>query len=362
MYSKKCFWQLFGIFLIFSCSPSGDKTIPLKEHMTESIYASGTVKARFQYQAYTNAVGTIQEVFLQEGDTVDVGTPILSISSESTRINRQTSELNREYADRQANQTRLRDLEININYAANKRKNDSLLFERQKRLMSQGIGTAVDLEQRELAFENSLTLHQATQLKYEDLKREIDFNERSATKNLAISKALESDLILKSEVRGVLYSLLREKGEMVNNQTPLAVLGSGEEFVLEMLVDEYDIAKVKRGQKILISMDSYRGEVFEALVTKINPIMDVGNKTFVVEGIFVEQPTVLYPNLSLEANIVIYAKENALTIPRSFVFKDRYVITEKKDTIEVKLGLKDFQKVEILEGIDENTVIVKPGT
>jgi HlyD family secretion protein len=50
---------------------------------------------------------------------------------------------------------------------------------------------------------------------------------------------------LKSEVNGRIYALLKEKGEMVNAQTPLAVLGSADEFVLEMQVDEYDIVKVK---------------------------------------------------------------------------------------------------------------------
>ncbi|EOZ95125.1 hypothetical protein A33Q_3330 [Indibacter alkaliphilus LW1] len=360
MSQKECFWLLPVLFLIFSCGSSENKTSPKRENITESIYASGTIKAKYQYQAFINALGTVQEVFLQEGDSVEIGTPILAISNESTRINRETAELNREYADRQLNQTRLRDLEININYAANKLKNDSLLWERQRRLMDKGIGSAIDLEQKELAYGNSKTVYETALLRYEDLKREIDFNERSASKNLAISKALESDLILKSEVSGLLYSLLKEKGEMVNNQTPLAVLGSGDEFVLEMLVDEFDIAKVKIGQKILISMDSYRGEVFEGLVTKINPIMDVGNKTFVVEGVFLEQPSVLYPNLSLEANIIISEKENVLLLPRSYLIRDRFVITDEGDTLEVKVGLKDFQKAEIIEGLDENSIVIKP--
>lgn len=345
---------------IFSCSSSEEKIYPSRENITESVYASGSIRARYQYQAYLNAIGTVQEVFMEEGDSVEVGTPILVIANESTRVNRELAELNRTYADRQANQNRLKDLEMNISYTKNKLTNDSLLWARQERLRSQGIGSSIELEQRQLAYENSLTAYETALLKFEDLKREIDFNERSAAKNLSISKALESDLVLKSEVKGILYSLLKEKGEMVNNQTPLAIIGSGEEYILEMLVDEYDIAKIKRGQKILVNMDSYRGEVFEAVVSKINPIMDERNKTFLVEGVFVSGPSVLYPNLSLEANIIIESKENTLLIPRSYILNERFVITSSGDTVEVVLGMKDFQKAEILEGVDPKTALVKP--
>ncbi|MBW3467303.1 efflux RND transporter periplasmic adaptor subunit [Arthrospiribacter ruber] len=346
--------------VLWSCSSSEEKIYPSRERVSESIYASGTIRSKNQYQAYLNATGTVQEIFLQEGDSVEVGTPILAIFNESARVNRELAELNRAYSDIQANQNRLKDLEVNINLAKNKMVNDSLLWVRQRRLKDQGIGSSLEFEQRELAYQNSRTSYETSVLRYNELKREIEFNERSASKNLAISRALESDLVLKSEVKGLVYSILKEKGEMVNAQTPLAILGSGEEFVLEMLVDEYDISKVEKGQKILVNMDSYRGEVFEAVVSKINPIMDERNKTFLVEGVFVEQPSVLYPNLSLEANIIIQVKDDVLIIPRSFLLNESFVLSSDRDTIKVEVGIKDFQKAEIISGIDENMALIKP--
>ncbi|MFD2202863.1 efflux RND transporter periplasmic adaptor subunit [Shivajiella indica] len=351
---------LILIVLQFSCKKTEEGILPTREDISESVYASGIIKARFQYQAYTNATGTVEQIFLEEGDSVDIGTPILSIHNEATRLNRESAELSRAFADRQLNQTKLKDLELNIAYAKTKYENDSLLWERQKRLKNQGIGTNVEYEQRQLAFENSKTAYQAAKLRYQDLKREIDFNERNAGKNLAISKALESDLVLKSEVKGRVYALLKEKGEMVNAQTALAVLGSSDDFILEMQVDEYDIVKVRRGQRILVTMDSYRGEVFEAAVSKVNPLMDEKSKSFTVEGVFVKEPPMLYPNLTLEANIIIQSKENTLTLPRIYILDENKVINKKGDTLPVKIGIKDFQKVEILEGLDENMEVINP--
>lgn len=347
-------------WLILACTSSEERLYPQRENISESVFASGKIKARNQYQAYANATGTIAEIFVDEGDVVDVGTPILSIRNESARLNRESAELNRAHADRKANETKLRDLEISLQFAQSKFENDSLLLERQRRLWNQGVGTALELEQRELAFKNSGTSREGLQLKLIELRRDLAYNERSASKNLAITLSLESDLILKSEVKGRVYGLLKEKGEMVTIQTPLAILGSQEDFVLEMQVDEYDIVKVKRGQRILVSMDSYRGEVFEAAVAKINPLMEESSKSFTVEGIFVSEPPVLYPNLSLEANILIETKENALVIPRSYLLGENTVLTASGDTVSVVTGLKDYRKAEIISGIDENTQLINP--
>lgn len=355
------FTLLFVWSLLAGCRPSVETTTPLRESVSESVYASGVVKALNQYEAFASANGIVGELFVREGDSVKVGAPILSIYNESARIGRESAELARRFADRTANQTRLNSLEASIELAGSKWKNDSLLYEKQKALFAERVGTAVELEQRRLAAESSRTSYVTTRLQWQDLKREIDFNERSAAKNLSLSKALEGDLVLRSKVNGKVYALLREKGEVVTVQTPLAIVGSDKEFVLELKVDEYDIVNIAKGQEVLVTMDSYREETFTARVTRVFPIMDERSKTFTVEAVFVTAPAVLYPNLSLEANIVTRTKTDALTLPRAYLYKERFVITPQHDTLPVVVGLRDYRKVEILEGLDEKTDVILPG-
>ena len=147
---------------------------------------------------------------------------------------------------------------------------------------------------------------------------------------------------------------------MVNPQTPLAIIGDATHFLLELQIDEYDIAKIKLGQKVLVTMDSYKGRIFEATISKIDPLMDPHSKSFTVEAEFVNQPPVLYPNLTVEANIIIATKENALTIPRNYLVNDSLVLISKDKTKVVTTGLKDYQKVEIIKGITANDIIYKP--
>src|SRR5690606_29620943 len=107
-------WMILASVL-FSCgSPESEPITPKVQPLTESGDASGLVKARDQYEAVTSANGPIQEIFVDEGDTVKAGTPILMIYSEAEKLRRENALLARDFADQQANQTKLRDVELAI--------------------------------------------------------------------------------------------------------------------------------------------------------------------------------------------------------------------------------------------------------
>jgi multidrug efflux pump subunit AcrA (membrane-fusion protein) len=344
-----------------ACSQGKEEVVfPKRQTLTESVYASGYVSAKDQYEAFALATGPIQTLFVSEGDTVHIGTPLLQIFNEQERLRRENAEISRFFAAPTATQTRLRELELAIELAKSTASNDSLLLQRQRHLWTQGIGTAIELEQRELKFKSSSLAYQSAHLNYQDLKRELAFGSQTATKNLAISKSLETSSILKSKIEGIVYALPKEEGEMASPQTPLAILGRAGEFILELQVDEFDIVTIQKGQRVLVTLDSFKGTVYEATVVKIHPILDAKSKTFTVEAEFSKAPPRLYPNLSLEANILIQVHPNALVIPRNLLWGQNQVITEDGDTLTVVLGIKTYEFVEILGGITEKTGLIPP--
>lgn len=140
---------------------------------------------------------------------------------------------------------------------------------------------------------------------------------------------------------------------------PVAIIGDATNFLIEMKVDENDIARIRQGQRVLYTMDSYKGKVFEALVEKIEPLMEEQSRSFTVKAVFVTRPPTLYPNLSVEANIVIQVKEKALTIPRSYLVGDSMVKLSSGKMRKVVVGLKDYQKVEIKTGLSESDKIME---
>jgi multidrug efflux pump subunit AcrA (membrane-fusion protein) len=346
--------------MLGSCDNNAEKTNPLVSNITESVYASGIVKTKNQYQVFPTVSGIIKTILVTENDIVKKGSPLLLISNETSRISRENASLAASYSDLGSNEEKLADLRNNIAFAQSRFQNDSAIFKRQQSLWEQNIGSRLDLEQKELAYKNSATALESAKMKYSDVRKQLTFNSLQSKNNLAISKKNEGDFTIRSEINGKVYSLYREPGEIVNPQTTLALVGDASVFLLELQVDEYDIAKIREGQSVLVSMDSYKGQVFKATVSKIYPTMNERSKSFSVEAVFLTQPPVLYPNLTAEANIVIQEKKRALTIPVNYLVNDSTVLISKNKTRVVKTGLKDYQKVEILNGLTAGDIIYKP--
>ncbi len=352
---------IFMLFAIVSCKKKVEKINPTIEDITESVYASGTIRSLNQYQAFVTVNGIIDEVYIEEGDLVKKGDAILSISNKMQKLNAENARQASEFADYNTNKGKLREAELMKALMLNKMKSDSSLYQRQLNLWEQQVGTKVELEQRELAYQSSKSAYFSAVVKYDDLNRQLGFNSSQSKRNLEISKEMEGDFTLRSEMDGKVYSLLKNKGEIVGLQTPIAIIGDANQFVLEMQVDEYDIINVQLGLKVMVSLDSYKGEVFEAAVSKIYPLMNERSKSFLVEAKFTKMPKVIYPNISFEANIVLRTADKALLIPRNFMVNDSTVLKSNGEKVIVKTGLKDYKKIQILAGLTEEDELIKPG-
>lgn len=349
------------LVMIAACNRNNEQVIqPIVQDITESVYASGLIKSKNQYQVFATVPGIIAENLVTEGDTVRKGDVIMKLVNDKSQLSAENAQLAARYSSEASNADRLNELQVNIDLARDKMVQDSILFQRQANLWKQEIGTRNELEQRELAWKNSKTAYEAALLRYKNLRRDIDFAARQSRKNLQISNAVNDDYLVKASQNGRVYNILKEPGESVNPQTPVAVIGATDEFILELQVDEYDIAKVKPGQKVFVSMDVYKGRVFEAIITRILPIMNERSRSFQVEAIFNTLPPQLYPNLTVEANILISTKKDAITIPRNYLLPDTTVILENGEQRKVVTGLKDYQRVEITQGIGKNDIIKMP--
>ncbi len=231
---------------------------------------------------------------------------------------------------------------------------------RQRGLWAQQIGSKVELEQRELAYTSSVNNYESAVLRYKDLQKQLKFAAAQSQKLLSISKTLAQDFIIRSQTDGRVYSISKELGEIVNIQSPVAIIGDAEEFEAELQIDESDIARIRLEQRVLLTLDSYKGQVLEAAIAKIDPLMNERTRTFTIVANFTKKPPTLYPNLTTEANIVIQTKEKAMTIPRAYLLNDSLVILENKEKRKVEIGLKDYMKVEILSGLSASETILSP--
>ncbi len=357
---KKIIIGFSFLILFFSCKKKLEKIQPTVENITESVYASGIVKSKNQYKVFSTVNGLVNDVLVTEGDIVKKGEVLIKITNTTAQLNIENAKIAADYNAVDANAERLNELQININLAKARMDEDASLQRRQQNLWNENIGSHNELEQRQLAYKNSATAYEAAKLRYTQMQKQFHFQEKQSQKNVEIYSTIKNDYNIKSNADVKVYNFLVKKGEMVNTLSPVAILGDIKNFEMELQVDEYDIAKIKAGQKMVLNMDSYKGQVFEAIVTKINPTMNERTKSFTIYADFVSLPNNLFPNLSCEANIVITEKEKTLTIPRNYLITGDYVLLANKEKRKVTVGLKDYQKVEIITGLNTSEFIVKP--
>jgi len=351
---------LFAVIIFSSCQSKKDTIKPIIQPITESVYASGLIESKNQYQVFSTVSGIVDEVFVDEGVAVEIGSPILFIVNDVQQLMAANSKLTEEFNALHVNSGKIDEARSMLALAKSQMKTDSSMLERQRRLWSKNIGTKIALEQKELAYTSSKANYESAKERLEELQRQLKYLAKQAENNLLISNKTTGDYLVKSKVRGKVYQLNLAKGEIVSPQIPIAIIGDDENYLLKMQIDENDITAIKVGMSVLVALNSYPDSVFNAKVSKIYPIMNLQSKTFTIEAEFVQAPHILYPNISFEANVVISTKNNALLIPRNYLLHDSLVVNKSGKQIPVKTGLKDYQMVEILSGIDKDEELILP--
>lgn len=354
---------LASLFVIFSCSQKESEEIqPKKGTVTESVYASGVIKADNQYTVFPTVNGVLQKINVSVGQTITKGQSLFQIESEKAQLATENARLANQMSQESGRfiQDKIAEAELRVQSAKDKLVLDESIYKRSKNVKEYNAISEVDFEKVELAYKNS-KLSYATALKQlSQLKTQLNNEQSRSNINLKINQKSQSDFTVKSAFSGELFDVLVKEGTLISPQTPLAIIGKKDNYLLELDVDENDMVRVTVGQKILVTMDSYKGQVFEATVDKIYPIMDVRSRTFKIEAHFVKTPAKLYPNLTAEANIIINVRKNVLTIPRNYLMDDEYVLVNEDEKRKIKVGLSDYQNVEVLEGLKADETIYLP--
>lgn len=354
MAGKACFL----VFILFatSCSRSSEGILPEQKNITEAVYASATVQADSLYKIYAAAGGIVEAVMVKEGDTVDKGQPLLQIRNQSPKLNQANAQLAYDLARKNlsGSDAILSRLQDEIHAARLRYHNDSLIFFRQKRLWEQRVGSQAQFEQAQLAYDLSSNQLRVLENNYSLTRTRLQTELLQASNNLAQARLLTGDFLVESAINGLVYTLTIEPGEQVMPQQPLGTIGSTSRFVLELLVDEEDITRVRKGMRVLVTLDAFSKEVFEAKIHRIYPSKNERNQTFLIEALFTNPPSPLYPGLSGEANIIVAQKAMALCVPSEYV-SDAGEVRTSNGLLRVQTGLRDMRFTEIISGIDSNT-------
>ena len=160
----------------------------------------------------------------------------------------------------------------------------------------------------------------------------------------------------------MVYDILKERGEAVRRGEPLALLGDAKKFYAKLLVDELDIARIKKDMEVLIRLDYEKKKICKARIVKVYPKLNKEDQSFRVDAEFSNEiPAAIY-GLTLEANIIISQKQKTLVIPKSLLLNGdsvRIVDNGNEKTIKIQTGIENLEWIEVLDGLTEKSELIR---
>ncbi|WP_420152938.1 efflux RND transporter periplasmic adaptor subunit, partial [Siphonobacter sp.] len=285
------------------------------EHLIE---VQGTVDAKNNVQVSPQASGVIKAIYVKEGDAVAVGTPLAKIDDAILR----------ESVEETKNQLSLA----------------STLYEKQKRLWDQQIGT---------------------EIQYLQAKN----NKEALEKRIATLQVQLNQSKVTSPIAGTVDQVDGKVGMMATpGVSILRVVNLSSLKVMAKVADTY-AANIRRGDAVTIKLPDLNKEM-KAKLSFVATTVDPLSRTFTIEATLPPSKE-LKPNMLAQVLINDVTKTNALVIDQNLIQNTEngqivYVATSEGNrkvakARPVKTGLSYNGKIEITEGLQAGDALITVG-
>jgi len=235
---------------------------------------------------------------------------------------------------------------------------------------------AEDLQEKQELFEKKFISADALD-NSEDALQEAGINYKSALQQYELIKEIETeDNVSKliASASGTIIQKTVEEGEMVVSSansfsagTVIIKLADLTRMVVNSHINEVDISKIKKNQKVEVKVDAYPYDSYSGRITKIATMAIAYNnvKVFPIEIEIDRVDKKLKPGMTANITIIGEKKSDIVVLPIRAIFSDEegqdIVWLVKNDTISksvaIKTGINNFQEVEIIEGLSEGDSI-----
>lgn len=352
------------VTLFTSCQKKAERTSPHVAPITEAIFASGHVESKDQFVLTAFSEGYLQKEWVSENDRVSEGQLLFTLDNTTASIEQNAAARNLQLAIQNASEnspTRLQ-LQAELSSATEKLRNDSLQYQRLKRLYQTNTVSKVELENAELAYKNSMNSVKSINENIQSVDITLKQNLITSQSQYQTSSAGREFFLLKSTGNYKVYRILKHEGELARKGEAIALLGHPDSLLLVLMVDETGIRKVKEGQRVIVELNTHQGQTFTATIRKIYPYFDEETQSYKVEATFDKQPPGIIAGTLIQANVIVATNARAMLIPRSFLTPDEKVIVDrngKPDTTAIKVGILSTEWVEVVEGLTMQDKIIK---
>jgi HlyD family secretion protein len=184
---------------------------------------------------------------------------------------------------------------------------------------------------------------------------------------------------IRAPIRGTVLSRDVEIGSPVSsilnlgaNATLVMTLGDIAQVFVRGKVDEADIGHVRLGQQARIRVETFKDKSFNGRVTQISPMgVEKDNVTNFEVRVSIDNPgKELKANMTANAEIVLEEHPDSLIVPEAAItydaqknaFVDRLAPGSKtgREKVQVKVGVGNGTKIQILDGLKQGDKVILP--
>jgi RND family efflux transporter MFP subunit len=280
----------------------------------------GTVKSDQSVTLYPESAGRIQRVLVRSGQKVSAGQVLVEL-------------------DNSVMQSSLAEIKTQLDLA-------QTLFDKQKRLWDQGIGSEVQ---------------------YLQVKTQLE----GLQKRLATAQKQAAMASLRAPFAGTVDELFLKAGEYAAPGMAVARLVSSGGLRLELDVPETYISRLKVGQKIALNFNSI-GLQTSASISQVGDFISADSRTFKV-NVSLPANGQIKPNMMASAQVVDYSSKGVITVPNRLILQDSkganytYLFVPAKNGLgkverrELQLGVSNNDATEVLGGLSLEEQIIDRG-
>jgi RND family efflux transporter MFP subunit len=284
------------------------------------IQVSGTAEAVKDAYISPEISGQIREFYVKEGDYVEKGQALAKLNTEITESN-------------------MADLQASLDLA-------TTVYEKQKRLWEQGIGS---------------------EIQYLNAKN----NKESLEQKLVTLKAQMDMAILKAPFSGVVDEIYRKKGELALPGQQMMQLVNLDELYINADVSESYLGHVEEGEKVQLEFPVYPDMKIEVPIYRKGNIINPANRTFTIQVKLSNPDHTLKPNILSVISIRDYSSDSAVVVSSALIKQDitgAYLYTlDDKDgkqfarKIYVTTGMSFGDKTMVTAGLQPGQKIIVDG-
>jgi HlyD family secretion protein len=383
-------WALSVIVavILLASFASRDDSVPVtaaavsRRTIRSVVSTNGKIEPVQNFEAHAPIGTTVKRVLVNEGDHVKKGQMLVELNAASARSQAAQAQAQIRMAEADASalqhggsQEEVLTLQAQLVKARGDYQIAERNFQALQRLQQSGAASPGEVR----AAQNQLEAA-AAQLKLLESKQKeryshpeiarVEAQQSQAQSALSAAQDVLSQLLIRAPFDGEVYSLPVKAGAYVNPGDLILQEADLSKVLVRAYVDEPDIAKLARGERIELTWDAMPGKVWIGEVNavpstvKLHGSRNVGETTCIVAN----KDFKLLPNTNVGMTIVTAEHDNVLAIPREALRQEEsgpyvfQIVNHELKRQSVQASISNLTSVEIAGGIPENALVALGST